>query len=186
MIRLLPLLLLLTLVFLPREARAQKGPFGIGFVIGEPTALSAKYWVSEVNALDFAVGWNNDDDGYWDDEDWCKDDGRRFRCDEDWDDGYFHFHVDYLWHKFGLFGGRERIPLYFGPGLLFQSEIDDDDDRWEDDDDDFFMGIRGLFGVAWLPRGAPLEIFFEIGPAIGIFPVTESAFTAGVGMRFYF
>src|SRR5262245_35783403 len=30
--------------------------FGIGFVIGDPTGLSAKWWVAGTNALDFGLG----------------------------------------------------------------------------------------------------------------------------------
>jgi len=48
----------LLLVFtLASVAHAQRGgDFGLGLIIGDPTGLSGKGFVSETNAIDFAVG----------------------------------------------------------------------------------------------------------------------------------
>ena len=32
---------------------------GLGFVLGDPTGLSGKYWVGPTNAFDFALGFTN-------------------------------------------------------------------------------------------------------------------------------
>jgi hypothetical protein len=39
-------------------AIAQERRFGLGVILGEPTGISAKLWISPVNALDFGLGVN--------------------------------------------------------------------------------------------------------------------------------
>ena len=57
-----PLLLVLSSLFslaLAPSAHAQRGgDFGLGLIIGDPTGLSGKGFVSETNAIDFAVGFS--------------------------------------------------------------------------------------------------------------------------------
>ena len=67
------------------------GRFGLGFVFGEPTGISWKYRMDQVNAVDGAIGFSPFD---------------RVR-----------FHVDYLWqaHPFN----EPRLGLYYGPGITF-------------------------------------------------------------------
>lgn len=52
--------LLLTLILAPLTvwAAAGLGNVGIGLQLGEPTALSAKFWLNSRNAIDAALGWN--------------------------------------------------------------------------------------------------------------------------------
>lgn len=62
-------------------------------MIGEPTGLSMKYWLSETLALDGGVGWSFEDP-----------DGTQL-------------HADALFHKFDLWQGQPRdLPLYIGVG----------------------------------------------------------------------
>lgn len=35
-----------------------RGSFGLGVMIGEPTGLSAKYWLTREQALDFGIAWS--------------------------------------------------------------------------------------------------------------------------------
>jgi hypothetical protein len=56
------------------SVHAQQKGFGLGVIIGEPTGLSAKNWVSSRNAVDAGLAWS-------------------FRHS-----GFFHVHADYLWH----------------------------------------------------------------------------------------
>lgn len=73
-------------------AHAQDEGFGAGIILGEPTGLSAKAWVSRQNAVDFGLAYS-------------------FRRD-----GYFHLHGDYLWHFPHAIQAPQRIPLYTGLG----------------------------------------------------------------------
>jgi hypothetical protein len=170
-------------------AKAQGRNFGMGLVLGDPTGLSAKYWTSATTALDFAVGWT----GYWSREGYYDPDcnNRRFYdthrnyCDDrayDYRDRYgygwdiFHFHADYLFHNFDLIRATERFPLYYGPGVSINYY----------DYDYLQVGFRGNFGIAWMPRRAPIDIFLEIAPTLNLFPGPDLDVDAGLGARFYF
>ena len=76
-------------------ARAQNSGFGIGVIVGEPTGISAKGWVSSLNAIDAGVAWS-------------------FRAK-----GSFHLHADYLWHFPNVIQASERFPLFAGIGGRF-------------------------------------------------------------------
>ena len=71
---------------------AQDKGFGLGILIGEPTGLSGKYWVSSQNAIDAGMAWS-------------------FR-----QSGFFHIHGDYLWHFPDAIQANQRFPLYAGIG----------------------------------------------------------------------
>src|SRR5688500_861152 len=74
-------------------------PFGLGIGIGQPTALTGKYYLGgDVNALEFQLGaWGNFDDGY----------------------GYdnVYVHVVYLWHPSVVAEGSGfEMPWHVGIG----------------------------------------------------------------------
>ena len=74
------------------QGAAQDRGFGLGVILGEPTGLSGKYWVSGSNAIDAGMAWS-------------------FRKP-----GFLHLHADYLWH-FPLHTREvERFVLYAGVG----------------------------------------------------------------------
>jgi len=85
--------LLVVLLFIP-EARAQD-ELGFGVILGEPTGLSAKKWLSSEHAIDAALAWS-------------------FSHDD-----RVQVHADYLYHRsraFATEGVSGRIPFYFGFG----------------------------------------------------------------------
>jgi hypothetical protein len=53
-------------------------------------------------------------------------------------------------------------------------------------DNDPVLGIRIPLGLSFVLRAAPLEIFAEVGPGIGLIPETELFVDGGIGARFYF
>jgi len=71
---------------------AQERGFGAGVLIGEPTGVSLKGWLSRTTALDAGVAWS-----------FVKETS-------------FHIHADYLIHSFNIFRTSEDIPLYYGIG----------------------------------------------------------------------
>jgi hypothetical protein len=85
-------LFLIAVVVLPLAARSQDSGFGVGVILGEPTGLSGKAWVSNQNAIDMGLAYS-------------------FRSK-----GYFHVHADYLWHFPHVIQSEERFPLYVGIG----------------------------------------------------------------------
>ena len=154
----------LCLFFVVQGSIAQGGNFGLGLIIGEPTGISAKLWTSPVNAFDFGLGWSRGGD-------WI---GRN--------DGYYrsgtrvHFHMDYLWHAFDVIRSSDRFPLYYGiggrinGGSGYTSSI----------------AVRGVFGIAWLPRDTPIDLFFELAPSLQLTSSTGFGIDAGIGGRYFF
>lgn len=170
------------------QIEASSKQFGIGFAVGQPTDLSAKYWLSGNTALDFGLGWSTGygydrygdcwDQGYYNRHSgYCNDRGYYY---SDYNDrnGYrgLHLHMDYLFHNFNVFRSSERIPLFYGPGISVNF--------WNHGDVN--LGIRGDIGIAWMPHTAPFDIFFELAPVMMIVPGTFFDFNAGLGGRFYF
>jgi hypothetical protein len=69
------------------------GDFGLGIILGEPTGISGKLWISANSAVDGAAAWslgNNE---------------------------ALHLHADYLLHNFSLIEVEKgRLPFYYGIG----------------------------------------------------------------------
>ena len=151
------------LLIFVKPVSAQDHGFGIGFVIGEPTGLSAKLWTSKKNAFDFGLGWAVGPDRVSDFH------GVHYGS-------RVHFHMDYLWHSFNAIRSEQRFPLYYGIGGRFNSGGGYDSS----------FGVRGVFGIAWLPRDAPLDVFLEVVPVLQLTQSTGFGMDAGLGMRFYF
>ncbi len=76
----------------PDVSLGQEKGLGLGVIIGEPTGISAKAWVSEKGAIDAGVAWS-------------------FR-----EKGKFHLHADHLWHFPRKIRTSERFVLYAGVG----------------------------------------------------------------------
>ncbi|MEW6305517.1 MAG: hypothetical protein AB1705_18730, partial [Verrucomicrobiota bacterium] len=87
----------------PAPAARSTDGFGVGTILGEPTGLSLKYWLTAKSAVDGGVAWS-------------------FK-----DNDSFHLHGDYLWHNFDLLPvNKGRLPFYFGVGgrVLFEEDRD--------------------------------------------------------------
>ena len=97
-------ILALVLDFFMGSAYAAGGPFGLGIIVGEPTGLSGKLFLSDANAIDGAVAWSFSGDNS------------------------FHLHGDYLYHNYTLFDVEKgKLPLYFGIGARINFREDADD-----------------------------------------------------------
>lgn len=157
------------LLVLSCTSLAAQGPrgkeFGFGFILGEPTGATIKYWLNKENAIDAAVGGS----GY----------------------GAIRIHADYLWH-FSAFNS-DVVKLYIGPGLgvgignggwgLFYHK---GKNYWyERTDGGTAVFGRMAFGANIIPRRSPIEIFVELAPVIGFSPVVGVGVEAALGLRFY-
>lgn len=143
---------------------AQERKFGLGVIIGEPTGISAKLWTSPVNAFDFGLGWSMGGD-------------RIGKFDGYYDGGSrVHFHIDYLWHSFEAIHSTEQFPLYYGIGGRINTGAGYNSS----------LAIRGVFGVAWLPRETPIDIFLEIVPSLQLTSSSGFGIDAGIGARYFF
>jgi hypothetical protein len=87
-----------------------------------------------------------------------------------------HFHIDYLWHSFDAIHASDRFPLYYGIGGRINSGAASDAS----------VAVRGVFGIAWMPRSTPIDIFLELVPTFQITSSTGFGVDAGIGARYFF
>ncbi len=146
-------------------AQQRAHPFGLGVIFGEPTGISAKLWTSSENALDFGIGWSIGGDRLSRYDDRYYDHGDRV-----------HFHVDYLWHSFTAIRSSERFPLYYGIGARVNSGAGYNTS----------LAVRVPFGIEWLPRSTPLDIFLEAVPSLQLTYYTGFGLDGGFGVRYFF
>jgi len=146
------------------------GPFGLGLIIGEPTGLSAKYWMDKTQAIDFllAFSFNDNNNNYNNDNNL----------------NHLVLAADYLYHIDVFHPRAVELPLYVGIGgkLAFW---DRGNGRYRDDGD-IGIALRVPLGIDLLLRSVPLEFFLEIVPGIYIIPGTNAEIDAGIGVRYYF
>ena len=97
------IVVLITIVF-SSAAAAAGGSFGLGIILGEPTGISGKLFLTKKNAIDGAVAWSLEHDND------------------------FHIHGDYLYHSYNIFSNEDmELPLHFGIGgrIKFRQNRDD-------------------------------------------------------------
>lgn len=150
-------------------AAAEKNrTFGAGFVLGEPSGLTAKYWLDEkqavVGGLAFSFG------------------------------NFFELTVDYLYHFPGAFGHAtpfaSQLTPYVGGGavLLFSSSNTITVNRlyFQSTNGTVGFGLRIPLGIEWRVPTIPLGVFLEFSPGLGLVPATYAIFQGGIGARYYF
>ena len=117
------------------SAQEEKGLLGIGLIVGEPTGVSAKYYLSDDRAIDGAIGAGLIDTG-------------------------FHMHGDYLFHPWILETQDSFVmPLYAGPGLRFLVA-----DSGRGNDSVYHVGLRAAVGILFDFRNVPIDVFVEVAP----------------------
>ncbi|TAK53131.1 MAG: hypothetical protein EPO24_14815 [Bacteroidetes bacterium] len=79
-------------IFLSSFSAGQDKGFGLGIIVGEPTGISVKSWLSENSAVDGALAWSF------------------YRGSS------IHIHGDYIVHSFTAFNTEEPLALYYGIG----------------------------------------------------------------------
>jgi hypothetical protein len=135
--------------------------FGLGIMIGAPTAFSGKYYVGSDTAMDFGVGVIR---GF----------GR---------DG-LHLHADFLWHPATLVTADPFVlPFYLGIG----ARVADFED-YDDDDGDLNLGVRAPLGLMLDFNNVPLDVFFELALVIDFigYEGVDADFNGALGVRYYF
>lgn len=148
------------------ELRAVDG-LGVGLILGEPSGISIKKWITPDRALDAAAAWSMSEHER------------------------FQFHADYLIHTFDWFNPGVhpgQLPFYYGIGGRIRL-ADDTHHRWRDDHytaDETTVGVRVPFGIAYLAASVPLESFLEIVPVLDLAPDTHVGVNGAIGFHYYF
>lgn len=95
------IIILLFVIVLNENSQAEPSGFGLGLIVGEPTGISAKYWMSPWSAIDGAFAWSMDKKGK------------------------IQIHSDYLWHNYDIISViKGKLPIYYGIGgrLIFATD----------------------------------------------------------------
>lgn len=155
----------------PRPKRSSQSfeankQFGLGIMVGVPSGLSGKYYLSEDTALDFGLGLYG-------------------RYGRDSYDRALHLHIDHLWHPFVLAKPDAFwMPLYLGVGARI---LDHRDDR--DFLDDMHLGIRAPIGIMIDFTNVPLDIFLELALVVDVLHDGNHSYSdinLALGIRYYF
>ncbi|HEY1816516.1 MAG TPA: hypothetical protein VGG74_29420 [Kofleriaceae bacterium] len=143
------------------QSRGDKGVFGIGVVLGEPTGVSAKLYLRDDRAIDLGVG-------------------------EAFAASGLDVHGDYLFHPW-ILQNRDTfvLPVYLGPGLRFLDYA-----GGADAPSHIGLGLRGVVGILFDFKSVPLDVFLE-GAIIGQYDFKSGngfgiGGSAGAGVRYYF
>jgi hypothetical protein len=142
------------------NGRAEKGTFGAGIIIGEPTGVTAKLYVNDDQALQAAAGFA-------------------------FVGGGIHMHLDYVFHP-AILQSRDSFVLlaYLGPGVRL---IQYRDGR---DEDFVALGLRAVGGLLFDFKDNPLDAFVEVGGVLEYgFEDDEGfgpALNVAAGVRYYF
>jgi len=136
---------------------------GVGAIVGEPTGISVKKWLSPTRAVDFAAAWSFSENDS------------------------LQLHGDYLFHDFSLLqpqGITGRMPLYVGLGL--RMKLKDSNNPGGRNEHDNLFGVRVPLGVNYLFADAPVDLFAELAPILDVAPDSNFDINAAFGARFYF
>ena len=149
--------------------------FGLGFQIGEPTAITAKVFVRGGNAFDFGLGFGGW--GYY----WCTDaNNHSYRCDDVHHD--ISIHADYLYQE-NLVNMTNRLDWYAGLGGRAIMWAYGNHDLSHD----VVLLARVPLGLAvTFRRPSFLEAYIEIAPSLVAFPPLDFTIDFGLGARGYF
>lgn len=153
------------------NAFAKEPSWGIGLILGSPTALSAKHYMANSKAVDMGLAYNIHD--------------------------YFLLYGDYLHHFRGVFKTEEKFVndltpyVGVGPVLVFDTGNGDyhrrhDRDYFDDEHGDVALGVRIPLGIEWISDQIPLGVSLEIAPGIVVLPATDAFIQGGVAARYYF
>ncbi len=148
-------------------AKAQSSGFGLGIMLGDPTGISGKLWLSDgERAMDFGVAW-----GVY---------GR-----------YLHLHADYLFHNTSLITvSKGQMAIYYGPGLRVRSWSGGrywNRGKWEDyDGSRLGLGVRFPVGLDYMFDDDPFDVFMELVPSLDLAPSTTFDLDAAIGVRYWF
>jgi hypothetical protein len=149
--------------------------FGLGFQIGDPTAITAKAFVGGRHAFDFGLGFGGW--GYG----WCTDaNDHTYRCGSL--NHNVSLHADYLYQE-NILNMTNRLDWYAGLGgrVIMSAYGSNNLGR------DVVMLARVPLGLAvTFQRPSFLEVYLEIAPAIVVFPPLDFAVDVGLGARAYF
>jgi hypothetical protein len=138
---------------------AQMTGTGIGLILGEPTGVSLKSWLSGNSALTVGAAWSFQHEGN------------------------LFLWADYTLHSFNITNDEDfrSLAFYYGIGgkLSFV-------EKRELDGDEAVIGARVPLGLTMPIGDAPVDLFVEAVPTMDLIPETEFGFNGGIGAHLFF
>lgn len=129
---------------------------GLGLVIGKPTGISGKYWLTSKTAADAALAW------------------------ELGPHSSLTLLTTYLVHEKAIFlVDKQPFDLYYGIGVIMSS-------RESCKSDCLRMGPRAPLGLGYFFPKANIEVFSEISISLALIQSTEVDLGIGIGARYFF
>lgn len=161
-------LLLAACLFSAGSASAEtvkKGNLGLGLIVGEPTGVSAKLYLSDTTAVAGAAGFG-------------------------FVGGGLQVHADYLWHPWIVTKEKKFVmPAFIGLGARVFSH----NQGRGADADDLHLGIRAVAGILFDFTEVPLDAFVEVAGIVEYRSgagahggIPKFGINAGAGVRYYF
>ena len=157
--------LLIILALFSTTTFANTTNFGLGVLLGEPSALSGKYFMGN-DAIDGGIAFAHSE---------------------------LVIFSDYLRHFPGKFGSANEFVsalnpyVGVGPILAFSGGNNDHSHHVvPNDDDNFGIGGRIPIGVEWTDKEMPIGVSLEIAPGAIILPDTNAFIQGGLAVRYYF
>ena len=142
--------------FLSSRLIASGSKFGAGFILGSPSGLTGKLFISNAHAIDFGVGIVSDD---------------------------LYVYGDYLLHFSNVFPVA-NLAIYLGIGGGFHDY--EKEHKFKEDEDENRLEVRGPLGLEYMIQKIPLGLFVEIVPAMRVVPDVDFGIRGGLGVRYYF
>lgn len=135
--------------------------FGLGLIIGDPTGLTLKGFLTRETAIDGAVGI-----GVLGGEG-------------------LHVHADFLWHFPIQQWSSAALDLYLGVGPELGFHNHPHHPPPDDDHHDVFIGARAPFGLAVM-FNAPFDVFLEVAAGLWLIQDVHFHLDAAIGGRYWF
>ena len=143
-----------------------KGTFGLGIILGEPTGITAKLYLKDDQAVQAAIG-------------------------SAFISGGFSAHADYVFHPYILQSRPSFVlPVYVGPGVRLIDYTSGRSDAAGNNTSAFALGVRVVGGLLFDFKTVPLDVFFEVAPVLeyqfGSGGGGAIKLNVGAGVRYYF
>ncbi len=135
---------------------AAENRLGIGFVLGDPSGITGKLFISSSDAIDAGIGASHDHGAY--------------------------LYGDYLRHFSGVFPVPSLL-LYLGIGPGFYDH--DNEGRNHSGSDENGLECRFPIGLEYRFTTIPLAAFLELVPAMTVVPDIDFHLRGGLGIRYF-
>ena len=139
-------------------AKTDDTNLGLGVALGEPTGITGKFWMNDLQAVQATAAWN-------------------FAASS------FFLNVDLVMHSNELLKFDQFIiPVYAGFGGFVGAYSGTDKNR---EGSGITLGVRIPLGILWYFSSLPLELSLEVGPGMTLVEKTAFHFSGGLGVRYY-